>query len=82
MNKTNTLPQKDGPAETLRSGVWLGVPPKPYYADEWVTIYHADSRNLLPMLADYVLITDPLYGVNLGATKGTGGAHWLVKGAY
>lgn len=64
------------------SSDWLGVLPKPYYADEWVTIYHADSRNLLPMLADYVLITDPPYGVNLGATKGTGGAHGLVKGAY
>ena len=25
MNQTNTLPQKDGPAETLRSSGWLGL---------------------------------------------------------
>lgn len=78
VNASNT----DGSLPRVGSGVWLGVLPKPYYADEWVTIYHADSRNLLPMLAGYVLITDPPYGVNLGATKGTGGAHGLVKGAY
>ena len=36
MNQTNTLPQKDRPAETLRSSGWLGVrvicPAAPKYA--------------------------------------------------
>ena len=25
---------------------------KPYYQDKWVTIYHADCRELLPSLSD------------------------------
>ena len=38
---------------------------KPYYQDEWVTIYHGDCREILPSLdkVDLVL-TDPPYGVN------------------
>lgn len=38
---------------------------KPYYQDEWVTIYHGDCREILPQLdvkVDLVL-TDPPYGV-------------------
>jgi site-specific DNA-methyltransferase (adenine-specific) len=42
--------------------------PKPYYQDEAVTIYHADAREILPLLepgsVDLVL-TDPPYGVGL-----------------
>ena len=29
MNQTNTLPQKDGPAETLRSSGWFGIDSAP-----------------------------------------------------
>ena len=38
---------------------------KPYYQDEWVTIYHGDCREILPQLdvkVDLVL-TDPPYGL-------------------
>ena len=40
--------------------------PTPYYADDAVTIYHGDCRELLPFIpkADLVL-TDPPYGVEL-----------------
>lgn len=40
---------------------------KPYYQDDWVTIYHGDYREMLPTIdkVDLVL-TDPPYNVNLG----------------
>ena len=54
----------------------LGLP-KPYYQDEYVTLYHGDCRELLPLMprVDLVL-TDPPYGIGYvpgdnkpGATK-------------
>lgn len=51
---------------------------KPYYQDNAVTIYHADCREVLPLLTagsvDLVL-TDPPYGVswNTDSTRFTGG---------
>ncbi len=37
---------------------------KPYYQDEWVTIYHGDCREILPHLEKVDLVlTDPPYGV-------------------
>ena len=36
---------------------------EPYYADEWVTIYHGDCREVLPELSGIeTCITDPLMG--------------------
>ena len=39
---------------------------KPYYQDKWVTIYHADCRDILPLIPDKsidLVLTDPPYGV-------------------
>ena len=34
---------------------------KPYYQDEWVTIYHGDCRDVLPSMACDSVVTDPPY---------------------
>ena len=39
----------------------------PYYQDAWVTIYHGDCRDILPIEADLCL-TDPPYGINLDSS--------------
>ncbi len=37
---------------------------KPYYSDDYVTIYHGDNREILPALEKVDLVlTDPPYGI-------------------
>ncbi len=48
---------------------------KPYYQDEWVTIYHADCREILPDLPKVDLVlTDPPYGVDIAGKDKVGGS--------
>jgi len=40
-----------------------------YYEDEFVTIYHGDAREIVPVLGSFDLIlTDPPYGIGYNAT--------------
>ena len=57
---------------------------KPYYEQDGTTIYHGDCVDVLLYLQpDYVLITDPPYGVGLGIKKDKRkGKHGLRKSSY
>jgi len=52
---------------------------KPYYQDEWVTIYHGDCREILPELPKVDLVlTDPPYPNNAEHfSDGIATAHYI-----
>lgn len=56
----------------------------PYYQDDWVTIYHGDSREILPDLESaHLILTDPPYPsefVHLYTDLGRESARLLVPG--
>ena len=57
---------------------------RPYYTDSLVTIYHADCGDVLPHVgAVDAVVTDPPYGVGLGAdnNQSRDGSH-LAKAGY
>ena len=60
---------------------------KPYYADDFVTIYHADMRDVFPAVEFDAIVSDPPYGIgyagyNHGKVAGdedTAAVEWLLK---
>ena len=56
--------------------------PKPYYQDGFVTIYHGDCRQIVPLLGRFdLLLTDPPYGMNVDATMAKQGGTQYGKAA-
>jgi site-specific DNA-methyltransferase (adenine-specific)/modification methylase len=57
--------------------------PKPYYEDDFATIYCGDCREILPLLpkADLIL-TDPPYGVSYRPLPPRRKSRWLVAPIY
>lgn len=61
------------------------LPPfAPYYADDSVTIYNADCRQVLPFLPKFdLLLTDPPYGIGYGGKKNSvGGTEGRAKNGW
>jgi site-specific DNA-methyltransferase (adenine-specific) len=52
---------------------------RPYYSDDFVTLYHGDCRDVLPSVVADCFITDPPYGVGL---TGRTTKHTWRAGAY
>lgn len=54
---------------------------RPYYADDWATIYCGDCREMREWLSAAVLVTDPPYGVDWTVPEYNGGrAHVGIEG--
>jgi hypothetical protein len=52
--------------------------PVPYYADDWLTLYHGDCYEIAPLIEGVdALITDPPYGMAYKPLRGAdGGKKW------
>lgn len=50
---------------------------KPYYQDQWATIYHGDCREVLPTLGKFdLLLTDPPYGLQADSKMARNEGKW------
>lgn len=53
---------------------------KPYYQDDWVTLYHGDCREILPELpAEDAIITDPIWPNSLPSLTGSDRPYELFR---
>ena len=55
----------------------------PYYADERITIYHGDCRDVLPTLGEgLAIVSDPPYGMkwDTDTSRFSGGAYGPARG--
>jgi site-specific DNA-methyltransferase (adenine-specific) len=52
---------------------------KPYYQDEWVTIYNGDAREILPSIENAEIITDPVWPDTRSSIQGADRPYALFK---
>lgn len=56
---------------------------KPYYQDDYVTLYHGDCRDILPHLEPVDLVlTDPPYGIGQAADKNRSRGNMAIAKEY
>jgi site-specific DNA-methyltransferase (adenine-specific) len=66
-------PLQEGRSSAFHAAT-CSVLPVPFYRDEYVTIYHGDSREIVPMLGRFdLMLTDPPYGLAEKLVGGTWG---------
>lgn len=53
---------------------------KPYYDEDGITIYHGDCRELLPLVAFDVIVSDPPYGISYNGEDEPQGKHVFSHG--
>lgn len=72
---TETPPRNGEGQRRFVSTDWLGGV-RPYHKESLVTIYHADARELVPLLPRFdLLLTDPPYGIGKDGQKRTTGGN-------
>lgn len=56
---------------------------EPYYIDDFVTLYHADARDVLPRIEGDCVITDPPYSIKAGGEMlGFVSPNWSEKATH
>lgn len=69
VTEANTLPNCEGQGVLCSKDLLAAG--RPYYSDDWVTIYHGDNREIMPRLGQFAaVITSPPYNMRTRIRNG------------
>ena len=72
----DNLSTEDGPPPVLALAPGWASVARPFYQDDFVTLYHGDCRQIVPLLPRFdLLLTDPPYGIGRDGSKRTTSRH-------
>lgn len=72
----NNKKSKSESSYTAEPATATGIPPTPYYVDDFVTLYHGDCLDLLPSIAGVdLVVTSPPYNLKVMPWPPLG--HWV-----